>query len=223
VCFPGGARLGSKRLACTSSTKGRAACSPPATASFRGGDFVECAADVDGAGPRDLGRAPWDRAVEGPVELEHSRPRAIAPQPPGIALWQALAGERSSWRGVRSTKTIPVPASSSRDSTSVRSRRARPASAARPRARRRGAASRRERRASRPGARSSPERSRTPRWPGCARTASSERSSWPVGRAPARPRTASARVPSPTVARWAQGAPSPAGGGAGGAGRGSRA
>ena len=118
MCLPAGARVGSKRLGCTSRTKGRSRCSPVDGRLLRGGDLVERAAEVHRARARDLRRAPGDRAVERPVELEDARPVAVAREPPGVA--GRAAGRRpasASWRGVTSSSVAPAPASSSSDST----------------------------------------------------------------------------------------------------------
>ena len=60
---------------------------------LRGGDLVERAAEMHSARARDLRRAPGDRTVEGPVELEDTRAVAEAPKACGIAVWQAVAGQ----------------------------------------------------------------------------------------------------------------------------------
>src|SRR5207302_2104845 len=56
-------------------------------------DLRGAAAEVDGAGLRDLRRPPGDRPVEGVVELEHARPVTPAPQTLAITLRQRIPGE----------------------------------------------------------------------------------------------------------------------------------
>src|SRR5215210_556668 len=66
---------------------------------LRGGDLVERAADVHCACPNDLGGAPWDRAVECPVELEDARAVAVAAEPPGVPVGQTWAGQPTQLTG----------------------------------------------------------------------------------------------------------------------------
>ena len=74
---------------------------------LRGGDLVERAAEVHGARARDLRRAPGDRPVERPVELEDARPVAVAREPPRVPVRQArrrpasaagAGSRRAAWR-----------------------------------------------------------------------------------------------------------------------------
>ena len=58
-----------------------------------GGDLVESAAEMHGAGAGNLRRAPRDRAVEGPVELEDTWPVAVASEPSRVPVGQAVAGQ----------------------------------------------------------------------------------------------------------------------------------
>src|SRR5204862_2858239 len=54
--------------------------------------LLERSAALDGPRPRDLGRAPRDRSVEGPVELEHTRSVAIAAELRRVTLRQTPPG-----------------------------------------------------------------------------------------------------------------------------------
>ena len=73
VCRPAGARVGSKRLGCASSTKGACAVFAVPGRCFSRLDLFEGAAKVQRPGARALRIAPGDRTIERPIDLEHAR------------------------------------------------------------------------------------------------------------------------------------------------------
>ena len=94
VCWPAGARVESKRLCWATTTNGRAGCSPlqlcislTAIASY-GPPTCD-----HGPGLATCLRAPWNWAVERPVQLEDARTVAVAFERAPVARWQ-LASER---------------------------------------------------------------------------------------------------------------------------------
>ena len=77
---PAGARVGSNRLAWTSSTNGRSG-RTRRDLRLRSGDLLERAAEVDRRRLARLRRSPRDRPVEREVELEDARAVAVALEP----------------------------------------------------------------------------------------------------------------------------------------------
>ena len=61
---------------------------------FRGGDLGERATEVHGGGAGDVAVGPRDRAVEGPIHLEHPGPVPKPAERSRVAARQGVAGER---------------------------------------------------------------------------------------------------------------------------------
>ena len=93
MCFPSGARVGSNRLGWTSRTKGRSWCRPPTAASSEATISSSVPPRWTVARPRRLGRAPGDRPVERPVELEDPGAVAVAREAAPVAVRQPRAGD----------------------------------------------------------------------------------------------------------------------------------
>ena len=169
----------------------RTVCVPPLPRSpLRGGDLVERAADVDGAGVAALGRRPRDRAVERPVDLEDARPVAPAREPLSIpAVGEPCAGEAKEPGG----RDIAEDDARPRDRQAIRSPprcgSRRRAHAARPRARRRSAATLRVGSATPRHERSAPARGPRPPTPSARAVGRSARPARRRGRGRARPGT----------------------------------
>ena len=70
MCFPSGARVGSKRLGWVSRTKGRSVVAAVEGGGFRARDFVERAAEVDGGCAAGKRGCPGDGLGECPVDFE---------------------------------------------------------------------------------------------------------------------------------------------------------